>query len=165
MDEFSEIEAHLKWVAGVEFATSNQGSEQTGVRVLANGVESVMVVTRDSEPAAPGDVEFVAHCVGDLHGLYLMATSTESARPEFLTEIAARVEAASPAPWCACIEADGGLGGCDVILVGPDDSDDPDLYLWVDGSLAPSDYLRFVAAARQDIPRLLEAVRARHPEV
>ena len=82
--------------------------------------------------------------------------------PVELAEIEARCRAASPAPWTAFIEADGGLGGCDVIRVSEQDNE-PDLYLWFGLGLldlAPSANFRFVAAARQDILDLSAAATA-----
>jgi hypothetical protein len=160
MHAYDEFAAHLEWVANVDFQPAEDG-QRAAIRVLADGVESMMEVRRDAEPAAPGDVEFVAHCISDLRQLLSAATSAESVTPAFLSEVGARIEAASPAPWRACIEADGGLAGCDVILVGSDADNESDLYLWVDGALAASDYFRFVGAARQDVPWLLDALRAR----
>lgn len=158
MRDFDDIVAHLEWVADVDFLPASDNHSAV-VRVTASGVESVMEVTRDSEPAAPGDVDFVAHCISDVRELLLAVTSGGPVEPQLLVEVSARIEAASPAPWCACIEADGGLAGCDVILVTDDDAQ-PDLYLWANGSLAAAAYFRFVAAARQDIPRLLDVARA-----
>ena len=36
--------------------------------------------------------------------------------------------------------------------------EEPDLYLWIGGKLAPSDDFEFVGSARQDIPELRAAV-------
>ena len=72
--------------------------------------------------------------------------------------IGMRIASASPGPWSAFIESDGGIGGSDVIRVSESDSE-ADMYLWIGRELAPSDVFRFVAAARQDLPALLAAIR------
>jgi hypothetical protein len=78
---------------------------------------------------------------------------------EDAAEIGSRIASASPGPWTAFIESDGGTGGCDVIRVSESD-DEADLYLWIGLDLAPSAIFRFVAEARQDVPALLAATRS-----
>ena len=73
-----------------------------------------------------------------------------------------RAAAASPPPWKAFLASDGGVAGSSVIWVS-DRDDEPDMYLWLDGAIAPDADFEFVAAVRQDVPRLLEAVRNAPP--
>ena len=72
--------------------------------------------------------------------------------------IGLRVASASPGPWTAFIESDGGIGGSDVIRVSESDSE-ADMYLWMGQDVAPSEIFRFVAEARQDVSALLAATR------
>jgi hypothetical protein len=76
--------------------------------------------------------------------------------------IRARCDAASPGPWRAFLEEDGGLGGSSVIWV-TDGDEVPDLYLWLDGRPASGADFEFVAEAREDIPRLLAALDPDNP--
>lgn len=79
-----------------------------------------------------------------------------------LEEIRARLREASPGPWTAF--TGGGLGGPEFIRISEDDAE-PDMYVERDGAPASSADLRFIASARQDIPRLLaEVEREKGPE-
>lgn len=81
---------------------------------------------------------------------------------DVLEHMHARCSRASPGPWLVSLESDGGVGGCNVISVSYDD-DEPDLYLWrgeeltahAAADLAADADFEFVAAAREDIPRLI----------
>jgi hypothetical protein len=81
--------------------------------------------------------------------------------PEELAAIRNRVDNASRPPWRAFLKSKGGLGGDSVIWVSEEDSE-PDLYLWIDSEPAPDPYFEFVAAARQDLPDLLEEAQSGH---
>jgi hypothetical protein len=94
---------------------------------------------------------FIGHSRADAEALLASIEGPERLSGEQLRLITQRFTQASPGPWTAFIEADGGLGGCDVIRVSESD-EEPDLYLWFGGDLAPSADFRFVAAAREELP-------------
>jgi hypothetical protein len=84
---------------------------------------------------------------------------------EELDQIEARAEASLPAPWQAFVEGRDHWGGADFIRTGGLDDAAPDMYVtlsyWDNDPEKPagSDVLDFVAAARQDVPRLVAEVR------
>lgn len=88
-------------------------------------------VTREREPADPADVEFIGHARADVAALLSHLRGTRRLSPGELDRIARRAEAAKP-----------------------------DLYLWRGDEPAADGDFEFVAAARQDIPHLLDAARA-----
>jgi hypothetical protein len=158
-DQFLEaVEARLSAVSGVRWEVVELDGGRLGVEVIfADGHRTVMQVTRDRTPASNVDVLFIGRSRSDIRRLLLAIQGKMVLSPIELAEIEARCRAASPAPWIAFIEADGGIGGCDMIRVSERDNE-PDLYLWfglglVD--LVPSANFRFVAAARQDILALI----------
>src|SRR5947207_15912769 len=77
-----------------------------------------------------------------------------------LNAMEARAAAATPGPWQSFVEGRDFSGGDDVICTGG-----RDLYVrhspWRDQPVGPADAadLDFIAAARQDIPRLVREVR------
>ncbi len=74
---------------------------------------------------------------------------------EELNSIAERVAAASPGPWKSFIEGRDHQSGSNFIMTGEIGSRGKDIEL-TGATVADQD---FIAAARQDIPRLLDAVR------
>ena len=74
---------------------------------------------------------------------------------EELKSIAARVAAATPGPWRSFIEGRDHQSGSNFIMTGEVGSRSEDIEL-TGATEADQD---FIAAAREDIPRLLEAVR------
>ena len=63
-------------------------------------------------------------------------------------------------PFDVFLEADGGLAGGNLIWVGGAVHDEEqDLYLWRGDDCAPDADWAFIAAAREDVPRLVEALR------
>jgi hypothetical protein len=82
-----------------------------------------------------------------------------------LALIERRCSEASPGPWRSWVEAEGGLGGCDFIQVTLDDDSEPDMYVYRDAAPRPGLVAAsaadqdFIAAARQDVPRLVGEVR------
>jgi hypothetical protein len=81
--------------------------------------------------------------------------------PEVLTdaelvEIEARVTAARPGPWWSSIEGRDHAGGESCIQVGEGADRSEDIEL---GGATEADQ-DFIAAARQDIPRLIATIRA-----
>jgi hypothetical protein len=160
-DQFLEsIEARLAAVSGVRWEVVELDGSQLGIEVVfADGPRTGMQVTRERTPASNVDVLFIGRSRSDIQRLLLAIQGKLALSPIELAEIEARCRAASPAPWTAFIEAEGGIGGCDVIRVS-DRDDEPDLYLWFGPGLvdlAPSADFRFVAAARQDILDLIRA--------
>lgn len=75
---------------------------------------------------------------------------------EELNSIAARVAAATPGPWTSFIEGRDHQSGSNFIMTGEVGSRGKDIEL-TGATEADQD---FIAAAREDVPRLLEAVRA-----
>jgi len=83
-----------------------------------------------------------------------------------LDAMEARAAAASPGPWTAFVEGRDHRSGDDFIRTAGGDSDAPDMYVSLAHpppgrtvSAGPND-LDFIAAAREDIPRLVREVRA-----
>jgi hypothetical protein len=73
-----------------------------------------------------------------------------------------RCQAASPGPWKAFVEGRDHWSDDDFILVSEDDAE-PDMYVYratseVYGQPRPM-ILDFIAAARQDVPRLLSEIQ------
>jgi hypothetical protein len=77
-----------------------------------------------------------------------------------LDAIVARAQAAGPLPWDVFLESDGGHAGCSLIWAGGAVDGRPDLYLWRGDDLAPDEDFTFIGATREDVPRLVAAVRA-----
>jgi len=122
-----------------------------------DGSQDVITLKRDLQPASASDVEFVSAARRDVDRLVAAVRSNEALAIEELDEIERRCQGASPGPWRPFLEGDGGVGGTSVIWVS-DSDDEPDLYLWLGGDLAPDADYEFTAAARQDVPRLLAAL-------
>ena len=82
---------------------------------------------------------------------------------EELDAIQARAAAATPGPWEAFVEGRDHLAGDDFIRTGGLNDDAPDMYVDLFYGArkmpAPPADLDFIAAARQDIPRLIAEVR------
>lgn len=155
--ELAAIEARLNAASGLGWKLAPRGQPPAITVRLKDGRRQTMRVTRESEPAGLGDVTFVAHSRADI-GRLLAALHGEGIPSEIeLLAMAKRVREASPGPWREFLESDPGMGGDSVIRVS-DSDDEPDLYLWVDDSLAPEADFAFVAHARQDLPKLLDAV-------
>lgn len=78
-----------------------------------------------------------------------------------------RAVAATPGPWVGWLESRQGIGGTSFIQLRADTEDDDELYLTritggpeVVGPTANTDAdIDFIAAARQDIPRLVDEVK------
>jgi hypothetical protein len=77
-----------------------------------------------------------------------------------LDAMEARASAATPGPWWSWVEGRDGTSGSTFIGRGLDESPGTDLYLSIEGSeVASAEDHDFIAAARQDVPRLLTEVR------
>lgn len=70
---------------------------------------------------------------------------------------------ASPAPWFAWLESEGVAGQSMIAINLPGDFP-PDMYVYHDGETAPDADLRFIAAARNLVPRLIAELRARRAD-
>ena len=83
-----------------------------------------------------------------------------------LVELETLTDAAAPAPWAAFTGP--GLGGPEFIrLDGLDEQFPPDMYVtrgWKWDDVAPSADIEFIAAARNQMPRLLAEIRRRRGE-
>lgn len=155
LDEISARWEAVRDVA-VEIASGPDGHANLLAGHGASQVE--LRVTREGDPAGDGDVLFVGHAFSDIPRLLGVLESGRPLPAEDATEIGVRIASASPGPWTAFIESDGGIGGPDVIRVSESDSE-ADMYLWLGPDLAQSAVYRFVAEARQDLPALLADAR------
>jgi hypothetical protein len=85
---------------------------------------------------------------------------SEPLSDEELAELEALAADATPGPWVAHIEAEAPVGGESMIgLDGLQDDFPPDMYVRHNGETAPAADIRFIAAARNYVPRLLAEVR------
>jgi hypothetical protein len=78
---------------------------------------------------------------------------------EELSELERLTTAATPGPWIANIEEEAPIGGESMISIGVPGDFPPDMYVYHDGETAPSADLKFIAVARNYMPRLLAEVR------
>ena len=80
-----------------------------------------------------------------------------------LAEMAKRADDATPGPWEAFVEGRDHLAGDDFIRTGGIDNAQPDMYvsqyLGATARKVPAVDLDFIAAARQDVPRLVAEIR------
>lgn len=160
--EFTAIQSRLAAVTGDVWGPVERDGVPVVLVRFADGSEAVMRVTRDRMPASADDVEFIGHARRDIDRLLGHIRGSSRVSEGALDEIESRCDRASPPPWKVFLEAEGGIGGSNVIWVSERD-DEPDLYLWLDDRLAPDADFEFVAAARQDVPALVATTR-RRPE-
>jgi hypothetical protein len=93
--------------------------------------------------------------------------SDEPLSEDELDVIERRAAAATPGPWVGWLESQHGIGGTSFIQLSADSEDDDEIYLTrvtagreVDGPNECTDAdIAFIAAARQDIPRLVDEVK------
>ncbi|MFD0526293.1 hypothetical protein [Kitasatospora arboriphila] len=86
---------------------------------------------------------------------------------EELSAIERRVAAATPGPWVGWMESRHGIGGTSFIQLRAGEEEDDEFYLTratggrtVVGADAQTDAdIKFIAEARQDVPRLVDEVR------
>lgn len=155
-----ELESLLASASGDRWDLDEDENGLPGIRVhFADGHAEHLRATREDRPAGRHDVELIARGRQDLERLIRCLRGELSLPDGELGAIERRLAAASPDPWTALIEADGGLGGSNVITVS-DRDDEPDLYLWRGEAPAPDADFRLAGALRNDLPRLLDAVRA-----
>lgn len=153
-------EIRARWEAVREIAVEIAGGPDGHAKLLVgHGASQVELrVTREGDPAGDGDVLFVGHAFSDIPRFLEVLESGSLLPAEDAAGISMRIASASPGPWRAFIELDGGIGGSDVIRVSESDSE-ADMYLWMGPRLAPSALYRFVAGARQDLPALMATAR------
>lgn len=155
----AELEAIVQSASGVSWALETTSDGERVVRVrFADGSVETLRVTREREPAATPDVEFVASSRSDLGRLVACLRGEATLDAHELDEIERRCMRASAAPWRAFLEDGGAIGGSNVIWVSDDDLA-PDLYIWHGTTLAPGADYELVAAARNEIPELSRWVR------
>lgn len=78
---------------------------------------------------------------------------------EDLSAIEARCNDATPGPWTSMIEGRDHISGDSFIMVGSGSARKEDMYITVGGNPASVADQDFIAAARQDVPRLLAELR------
>jgi hypothetical protein len=165
--ELTEIAARSQAASGSSWSLRRDPQGNPVVHVaLDDGGEEVLRVTRDPTPASGADVEFIAHARRDVARLVGAVRGVVELAQDERPKIESRCRGASPGPWMVSLESDRGVGGSNVITVSYDDAQ-PDLYLWRGGDwsswerddLASDGDFEFVASARQDIPKLLDALR------
>jgi hypothetical protein len=76
-----------------------------------------------------------------------------------------RADAASKGPWRSIIEDRDHECGSDFIQSGSDDEREDDMYVSRDTTRASDADLDFIAAARQDVPRLIAEVKRLRDEL
>lgn len=146
------IESRLALASGASWALSVRDGAPVVVVTYADGNEALMTAKRDSDSAAPTDVEFIGYLRQDLRRLLAHLRGVELVDRASLDEIQRRLNAASGAPWTEWLESEG-TAGDNIIWVS--DGDDRDLYLYLDGRLAPDDDYRLIALARNALPDLI----------
>jgi hypothetical protein len=155
-------EIRARWEAVRDIAVEIKGNPGGPAKLIAGQAASQVElrVRREGNPAGDADVLFVGHAFSDISRLLGALESGSPLTFEDAAGIGMRIASASPGPWTAFIESDGGIGGSDVIRVSESDSE-ADMYLWLGPGMASSAVYRFVAEARQDLPALLAAMEQR----
>jgi hypothetical protein len=133
--------------------------EEIERRALAAGPGAGLRAQCENPRYEPAVTAFITQAREDVLRLVAALRGSEPLPATELDAIEARAEATGPGPWETFIESEGGLGGCNLIWIGGPDEEHADLYLWRGEAFCGDDDFRFVGAARQDVPRLVEAVR------
>jgi hypothetical protein len=81
-----------------------------------------------------------------------------SSSDEELAEIRQRCDAATPGPWRSMVEGRDHTSGDSFIMVGSGNDRGDDIYVTVGRRPAQAADLDFIAAARADVPRLLDEI-------
>jgi hypothetical protein len=76
-----------------------------------------------------------------------------------LEAIRVRAQAATPGPWTSMVEGRDHTSGDSFIMIGPPERRTDDMYVSLGSHPASPADQDFVAAARQDIPRLLNEIQ------
>jgi hypothetical protein len=158
--QLKPIEARLAAASGESWELARDAGGHAVITArFVDGRERLVRVMRESEPASDGDVEFIAFARRDIAQLVSAVREGSRVAAAEVATIKARAGGASPGPWKAFLKSAGGLGGESVIWVS-DADDEPDMYLRLEDEPAPDADFAFVAAAREDIPALLELLEA-----
>jgi hypothetical protein len=156
----AEIRERLAAASPAPWTVETDSNSVKYIRVGAEQSGAQLSVKRDQEPGDDADVEFIAMSRNVLPRLVSALDGKQrSVTIEELDMIDAVANRATPGPWTAFIEEVQPIGGPSVIWVGGDD--DPDMYLWFGTKIASPGDVNFVAHAREDVPTLVEAIRAR----
>ncbi len=154
------ISDRLAALSGEEWALGYDSDGVAAVSVRGrDGGEQMLRVKREFQNASVADVVFIAHARNDVRRLLAALRQATPMSADELSDIEHRMDEISPGPWMVSLESGGGLAGCNVITVSHED-DEPDMYLWLEGDLAPDPDWVFAAHARHDIPMLLSAARS-----
>jgi hypothetical protein len=156
----AEIRERLAAASPAPWTVETDSNGVKHIRVGAGQSSVQLSVRRDQEPGDDADVEFIAMSRNVLPRLVnALEGKQASVTIEELDMIDAVVNRATPGPWTAFIEEVQPIGGPSVIWVGG--NDDPDMYLWLGAKIASPGDVNFVAHAREDVPIVVEAIRAR----
>lgn len=159
--EINEIEARAAATTGVRWRVGMTENGTSAVSIdLGDGSKVQISIAREADAASHQDVDFIANSRDDIQTLVGFLRDEAPLSPKRLEDVARRCDQASPAPWRVFLESDGGVGGGSVIWVS-DADEEPDLYLWMGSEPATDADYEFVAAARQDLPRLVTKARKR----
>jgi hypothetical protein len=86
--------------------------------------------------------------------------SDEPLTDDELVELERLTSAATPGPWTANIEEEAPIGGSSMIgLDGVPGDFPPDMYVFHEREIAPAADIKFIAAARNYMPRLIAELR------
>lgn len=161
MTRLASIESRLEGIEPARWEVVEKAlGDHPAIRIAAVDQRTVLLrVTRENEPAGLDEVEFIAHAPEDLRRLVDHVKGVRRCTPAEFVAITTRVSRAARPPWKPFLRSKGGVGGDSVIWVSGQDGE-PDLYLWIDSDPAPDTYFDFVAAARQDVPDLLQEAQS-----
>lgn len=160
--ELGKIEARAADATGVRWEPGTKDGRSVVSIDLGDGSALQLSVSRERVAASEQDVDFIAHARDDVQTLLAFLCDEVPLSSARLEDVARRCDQASPAPWTVFLESDGGVGGGSVIWVSDADRE-PDLYLWMGSDPAADADFEFVAAIRQDLPRLVTEARKRLP--
>lgn len=156
-----ETRRRIAAASGRRWSLDLSGDRAPRIRVeLDDGRHTNLRVTRDAADASLDDIVFIASLPEDLAALVSHLAGEAQLSSDELDRIEERHRRATPGPWQLFLEADGGLGGCNVITVSERD-EEPDMYLWLEDRLAPDADWQLVASGRQALPELAAAARGR----
>jgi hypothetical protein len=156
----AEIRERLAAASPAPWTLETDSNGVKHIRVGAEQGSAQLSIKRDQEPGDDADVEFIAMSRNVLPRLVSALDGKQrSVTIEELDMIDAVANRATPGPWTAFIEEVQPIGGPSMIWVGGDD--DPDMYLWLGTKIASAGDVNFVAHAREDVPALVAAIKAR----
>ncbi len=161
VEDLEEIRRRVARSAPGPWVVEQDGFGVPRIRTAAADGPSEIVVWRDFLPAAEADVEFIAMARNLLERLVKAAGGeTDAITEKELTALESAGRRASGGPWVAYVDSDIPEGGAPYIAVGGD-REAPDMYVWIGEEFAPRPDVELIAAARQDVPRLVRELRLR----